>query len=343
MRAALVGFLIAAGCGSGTAVSQTSSGVAAPTYAPPAGQERASRVASADAIPASEDERERLLYLRAGSVWAMEADGAEDNQITVRASAAPDLDPAFGLGGAFAFSSARDGVSKIYVSTLEEGVARAITSGADGGDREPAWSPDGQRIVFVRGDPHVQRDLYIVDVDTGDITPLLEGKDDHPENTGAPAWSPDGKTIVFSADRRAGQGTLLYLVGADGSNLRRLTAPRQGAWFLHDRKPAWSPDGKTVAFASNRHVSSGDHAADFDIYTVGGDGSDVLQLTEDPGVADDPTYSPDGKRIFFASTRDAKNAYEIEIYVMPAVGGDKRRMTRDEQPQNSAPSAGRTQ
>jgi tricorn protease-like protein len=205
MRAALVGFLIAAGCGSGTAVSQTSSGVAAPTYAPPAGQERASRVASADAIPASEDERERLLYLRAGSVWAMEADGA------------------------------------------------------------------------------------------------------------------------------------------DGSNLRRLTAPRQGAWFLHDRKPAWSPDGKTVAFASNRHVSSGDHAADFDIYTVGSDGSDVLQLTEDPGVADDPTYSPDGKRIFFASTRDAKNAYEIEIYVMPAVGGDKRRMTRDEQPQNSAPSAGRTQ
>jgi Tol biopolymer transport system component len=342
MRWVVVGSLLAAACGSGTAVSQTSSGVADPNYAPLAEQERASRTASGAAIPDSQDANERILYLREGSVWSMHADGSEQNEITVRAAAAPDEAPALGPGGNFAFASARDGASKIYVANLEEGIARAITDGADGGDREPAWSPDGKRIAFVRGDPHDQRHLYVVDVAGGAPTALVEGDDDHPERVGAPTWSPDGKRMVFAADRRGGHGTLLWLVDSDGKNLARLTAPRQGAWFIHDRRPAWAPDGSVIAFASNRHVSSGDHATDFDIYAIRPDGSELVQLTEDPGVADNPTFSPDGNRIFFASTRDAKNDYEVEIYVMPAAGGDQRRMTRDERPQNSSPSAGRT-
>ena len=299
-------------------------------------------MASGAGIPASKDAQERIVYAREGSIWSMHADGTEQNEITVRASEAPDEAPALGPNGSFAFASARDGASKIYVANLEEGVTRSITDGADGGDREPAWSPDGKRVAFVRGDPHDQRHIYVVEIARGGTMSLVMGDDDHPELVGAPTWSPDGQHIVFAADRRGGQGTLLWLVGSDGDGLKRLTAPRQGAWFIHDRRPAWAPDGSVVAFASNRHVTSGDHAADFDIYSVRPDGSDVVQLTEDPGVADDPSFSPDGKRIFFSSTRDVKNDYEVEIYVMPAAGGDQRRMTRDERPQNSAPSAGRT-
>lgn len=342
MKWVVVGALLAAACGSGTAVSQTSSGVANPDYAPPADQERASRVASGAAIPESSDPSERVLYEREGSVWSMHADGTEQNELTVRASAAPDETPAIGPGGTFAFASARDGASKIYVAGIEEGVARAITDGAEGGDREPAWSPDGKSIAFMRGEPSEQRNLYVVTVATGATMSVVMGDDDHPEQVGGPAWSPDGQQLVFSADRRGGQGTLLWLVDKDGNNLKRLTAPRQGAWFVHDRRPTWAPDGSVIAFASNRHVSSGDHAANFDVYSIHPDGAEMVQLTEDPGVADDPCFSPDGKRIFFTSTRDAKNDYEVEIYVMPAAGGDQRRMTRDERPQNSSPSAGRT-
>ncbi len=340
MREAVLFAALAVGCGQSTAVSQTSSGVKSPDYAPPTTDEHASHVASADAIPAPTDDAERVVFVREGSLWSMRPDGTEVNEITVRAGKAPDREPAFGPSGTIAFASARDAASKVYLATLEEGIVGALTDGADGGDREPAWSPDGAQVAFVRGDPSVRLDLFVVGAEGGAPTLVMAGDDEHPGQVGAPAWSPDGRTIAFSADRRAGQGTLLWLVDADGSNLRRLTGPRQNAWFIRDARPAWSPDGKRIAFASNRHVASGDNAGDLDIYTVDADGTNLRRLTDDPGVADDPVYSPDGKRLFFASTRERENPYEVEIYVMPATGGDERRMTRDERPQNSAPTTG---
>jgi len=292
-------------------------------------------------VPKPTNKHERVVFLHAGSVWIMDPNGAERTAISVRSHESADESPAISPGGdAVAFASTKNGKKTIQVVGLVDMLPKQITDGSGGGDSEPSWSPDGKRIVFTRGHPEDRRDLYVVSAEGGTPTLLLKGNDDKPMLAGSLSWSPTGDKVVFSADRREGRGTALWLIDVGTKRLRRLTVPRPGAWFCRDRFPTWSPNGKRIAFASNRHVASGDQAGDYDIYAINPDGSGLTRLTDDPGIASDPTYSPDGKRIMFTSTRDRKNAYESELYVMAAEGGKQRRMTRDERPQNGAPSAG---
>jgi TolB protein len=85
-------------------------------------------------------------------------------------------------------------------------------------------------------------------------------------------------------------------------------------------EPAWSPDGKQIAFAGNRSGA-------YEIYVVNADGSGLRRLTRTPRhkSSDWPDWSPDGRRIVFASDRDGDD----EIYVMDADGGDVRQLTHN--------------
>src|SRR5262245_54631376 len=94
-------------------------------------------------------------------------------------------------------------------------------------------------------------------------------------------------------------------MNADGSGQRRLLTME--AW-----SPAWSPDGTSIAFVSDQSGSD-------DIYTVAADGSNVAQLTDNRGIADEaPTWSPDSSQLAFASDRDG----DADIFVMRADGSD---------------------
>lgn len=333
----------AAACGSGVPVSSTTTAHKRPDYAPPPPDQAVVEAPGDVPLPKADDPAERIAYVRAGSVFLWTPQNGDDLRVTVRATGAPDETPALSPhGDAVAFSSRRDGPAKLFVAALDGTGTRVVTDGADGGDLDPAWSPDGRSLVFVRGRPGERRDLFVLDFDAGETSRrLLEGADNDPARVGAPAWSPDGTAIVFSADRGEGLGTGLFLVKPDGSGLRRLTRPPSSQRWVRDLHPAWSPDGKRVAFASNRHAATEDDAGDLDLYVVDLASGELTRLTRDPGVADDPTYSPDGKRIYFTSTRSAPRDYSTELYAMPATGGEQRRLTRDEVPQNSAPSAGR--
>ena len=84
-----------------------------------------------------------------------------------------------------------------------------------------------------------------------------------------------------------------------------------------DKSPSWSPDGRRIAFSSNRETGA------FQIWLINPDGSDPVRLTSDSGGNGEPSWSPDGSKIVFTSFQDN----EVEIYVMNADGTGQTRLT----------------
>lgn len=136
-------------------------------------------------------------------------------------------------------------------------------------------SHDGSRIVFFYGG----RDIWTIDADGTNMRPVPNG-----ENAQTPSISPDGERIAFS---RSGD---IWVMGFDGSDPMQITSETEFAG-----SPSWSPDGERIAF--NRHRETGG----WDVYTIGAEGSDLVQVTSLDPVRDniDPAYSPDGARLAY--------------------------------------------
>ena len=178
---------------------------------------------------------------------------------------------------------------------------------SEGTNEEPDFSPDGRKVVF-DSDRDGARNLYVIDLDTGELSQLTDSpaKEDHG------AWSPDGEWIVYQYE--LGGNTDVWKIRADGTEKQRLTSHS-----ARDGWPDWSPDGNTIAFASQRTGAR-------QIYLMDPDGSNVRKLTSS-GSNDDPAWSPIGEQIAFNSTRDGNN----EIYLMQADGSEQRNLTQTPQ------------
>ena len=218
----------------------------------------------------------------------------------------------------YVFTSDRDGDPEIYVRSARGAVTQLTRN--EVADYGAVWSPDGEKLAFVRGTPEGGGDdIWVMDADgrnpkqltrpavTAEGVPVLDM---------APAWSPDGKRIVFVSTRDGGEMEI-YVMDADGRNQKRLTRTDP---FVVDHTPSFSPDGRHIVFTSNRVG-----AANTEIFRMRADGSRVQRLTRTAdGVEDSaPEYSPDGKRIVFSSTRGGGAQ---DLYTMAADGSGVRRL-----------------
>ncbi len=227
------------------------------------------------------------------------------------------------------------GDSDIYTMNDDGSDVRRLTS--DGAAKgHPEWSPDGSRIAFeslgYESGSCCSRNIFVINADGSARRRLTETPDvSEGENFDA-TWAPDGSWLVFVSNRGDVSGGFagdreLYRMNADGSGETPLTTTDART---SDQQPSVSPDGSRIAFASDRANSGSDEL--LDIYTMNADGSDVTRLTFDGAYryplssrSKTPTWSPDGSRIAFESTRGGNT----EIWVMNADGSDLVNVSED--------------
>jgi len=210
-----------------------------------------------------------------------------------------------------------------YVGNIhvwQDGQTRQFTSG--GKDSTPRWSPDGSQLAFLSGRAE-KNQLFVIPVGGGEavqMTTLDLG-------AGEPVWAPDSRRIAFAAqvefpprdeeqkkkdERRAPTKVIdraIYKFDGAGftfgrrSHLFRLDLDTREVTQLTDgdfneRFPAWTPDGRQIAFAANRNPNW-DTERGSDIWIIAAEGGDPRQMTTQSGAWFAPTFSPDGSRIAY--------------------------------------------
>ncbi len=207
---------------------------------------------------------------------------------------------------ALAFLSQRDGNPEIYGMNPNGSTLIRLTNSA-GPDRAPTWSPQGDRIAF-QSDHH----LYVMNADGGAQTRL---------NVVAlccifdvMAWSPDGQWIALTTPDINLMPWHVAVVNVAGESVSKVAPTQYG-----NMNPAWSPDGRKIAFESFPLYDS-------DLYVVNAPtGGTPFRLTNTAGNDHHPAWSPDGQKIAFVSERDGNP----EIYVMNADGDGQTNLTNN--------------
>jgi TolB protein len=181
-------------------------------------------------------------------------------------------------GTEIAFASDRSGNKEIYVMNADGSDARAATANRSI-NNFPAWSPDGDAIIYTSFRYLRRPFLFLSSRGQGRPGRLLSRLgDSRAQYRGV--FAPDRERLALVMSD--GEESDIYTVGLDGRDLRRLTSGRAIAV-----SPAFSPDGKRMAFVSDRTGSP-------QVYIMDVDGGNVRRLTYDGAYNTNPSWSPDG-------------------------------------------------
>ena len=261
-------------------------------------------IASEAAARSDEGPRERVVYSSyrpAGwDLYLYDAPGTAPTRLTEH----PALDYAatFSADGRWiVFTSERDGNPSLYVLDRTGQVDPRLLIRSDAMQDQATLSPDGRWIAFVSthaGDADIYR-LPFHPETTQDIA-KANNLTRHPGGDFRPAYSPDGARIAFSSDRDGSPSRHprfpfalrnegeVYVMAADGSDVKRLT--HSPGW---DGSPAWTADGRTLYFYSER-----DGKTPFRIYSVAASGGEASPASPEGLAALSPAVRQDGSLVF---------------------------------------------
>ncbi|UCH35579.1 MAG: PD40 domain-containing protein [Armatimonadota bacterium] len=212
----------------------------------------------------------------------------------------------------------------IYIGPADGGIGRFVTA-RSGNSYFPTWSPEGTRLAFQTDEDEGTTGLWMTSENGDDAHEVIAGPYFHPD------WSPDGRSIAFdstsSAAPNTGEGSQrdVFVAAPDGSGISNITNHPSD-----DFDPTWSPDGRRIAFCSDRDGS-------LDIFVANADGSEAVNITNSPGVPEsDPAWSPDGAQIAFVAA-DGKGGRR-ELFVVGALGGESARIAGNPVADANAPA-----
>lgn len=239
----------------------------------------------------------------------MKSDGSEQRHLLTKRLATTD--PAWSPDGRrIAFTRNEDvgdfttfTDDDVFVVDADGDTLRQLTPEVDGSSSgQPAWSPDGRNLVFVRGRSTATAvvastalmfgELIVMDADGGERRHLTRG-----EPAAAPAWSPDGRQIVFVRGHDLNKPSAdmdLFVVDAAGGEPRRLTCTPRSS----ESAPAWFPDGSRIAFARGWRLSR--YTGKAAILVMNRDGTGERLLLEHQLFSETSyglSWSPDGRNI----------------------------------------------
>jgi TolB protein len=220
------------------------------------------------------------------------------------------MDPCFSRDGSEVLYTVQERPTQLCLMRLKmnDGSVERLHPQAETSEFEATFSADGRVFAFVQSRGNLN--LKLVIRDTRQNRDAVFDPGGGFVSLRRPSIAPDGSRIVFSIPGNNGQQ--IESVDAQGQDRKALTSSALNSW------PAFSPEGKQIAFGSSRE-------GDFDIHVMDADGSNVRRLTKSPGLDMRPAWSPDGQQIAFTSNRDGN----YEIYVMRADGSALRRITQN--------------
>jgi dipeptidyl aminopeptidase/acylaminoacyl peptidase len=257
-----------------------------------------------------EDKNEQRL-------WMVSTHGGD--AIPLTAEGVSSSHPRWSPDGKYlAFSSARNGgKNQVWLLDRRGGEGQKLTDVAQGiGDFE--WSPDSTRLVLVLQDPKPEDAEAAKDKDK----PAAKPKTPPPFVVDRLQFKQD--TVGYLDHRR----DHLYIFDVASKKITQITSGD-----FDDNEPTWSPDGKSLAFTSNRSTPDPDRNYNTDIWVVAADNTDkgahLTQVTTNPGPDRSPAWSPDGKWIAFVTQTDIKAMIYAthHLAIAPSTGGEAKILT----------------